>query len=245
MIDRTARNELVTALEAYMNDEIQAFELDDCLCKISSDSRDPAVKLVSETLWGFYDDLKDHKIVVNKAGWNFFYRLILLLRSDTETLVKRTVIWTVTQLVALFFLCLQILFAAGVILSTSDVSLLLNVWLVGGLMSLAIFLFRGKLCRDKDHNLHVKYETYPFNSVIEIIQAARSVPDFHKKKFRPELENRKIRSKKYDRAMYLPLFIMIPFGIMGWIIISPLILFKQIFPIFAQRIDQRVLHDDL
>jgi hypothetical protein len=82
MIDCAARNEVIAAFEAYLDDTITAFEFDDRLQEI--DSEDRTVNEVVRAAWFHYDDCVDHKVHLSKQEWDYFQRLLLILRSDAE-----------------------------------------------------------------------------------------------------------------------------------------------------------------
>ena len=39
---------------------------------------------VVDALWCHYDDCTDHKVVLSKPAWDYFHRLMLLVKSDAE-----------------------------------------------------------------------------------------------------------------------------------------------------------------
>jgi hypothetical protein len=82
MIDRAARDKVIATFEAYLDDRITAFEFDDRLQDI--DSEDRTVNEVVHAAWFHYDDCKDHKVHLSKPEWDYFQRLLLILRSDAE-----------------------------------------------------------------------------------------------------------------------------------------------------------------
>ena len=58
MVDRAARDKVISAFEAYLDDQITAFEFDDRLQEIASE--DLTVNEVIHAAWFHYDDCKDH-----------------------------------------------------------------------------------------------------------------------------------------------------------------------------------------
>lgn len=82
MIDRTARNQLISTIELYMNETLSAFQFDDGMGKINT--KDATVNWVIHELWYFYDDVTDHYIIADAKLWNSLHRLILYLKSDCE-----------------------------------------------------------------------------------------------------------------------------------------------------------------
>jgi hypothetical protein len=77
------------------------------------------------------------------------------------------------------------------------------------------------------------YEVFPFDSVPSLFRAAKSVPDFHKRPFPPELAQRRIRNALWDMEIHLPRPIELFFGFIGWTILLPLVLLGQLFPIYT------------
>ena len=77
------RDALATVVRQFLDGEIGSFKFDDILDDYR-DSRDSAVRFVSLALWYHYDDLEDHKVVASKEEWDFFQRLLLILRSDAD-----------------------------------------------------------------------------------------------------------------------------------------------------------------
>jgi hypothetical protein len=59
-------------------------------------TKDETVKHVADLLWYHYDDLEDHKVVASKAEWDFFQRLLLILKSDAD-LVEISTIAAITR----------------------------------------------------------------------------------------------------------------------------------------------------
>ena len=232
MIDRNARDKMIEAIEAYMDEKIGAFEFDDQIMEISCGCKDVAVQRSVNVLWFFYDDLVDHKITATKESWNLFHRILLLMKSDADMCVSRQVIWSITQVIALICL-LAIPIAAVCSGGTWPYPL---CWFCAGVLSYAMSRYRGKIGIDFAREYKEHYDSYPFQTWWEIFQAAKSVPNFHKKKLRQEIFARKIRTRGssvlINIASFLPLvFLWIPLIAIGWIIISPMILLAQIFPV--------------
>jgi hypothetical protein len=82
MTDRTARDEVMTAFVEFLDDRITAFDFDERLGSIQS--RDRTVNEVIGAAWSHYDDCTDHNVILTKAEWDYFQRLMLILRSDAE-----------------------------------------------------------------------------------------------------------------------------------------------------------------
>src|SRR5512141_1226431 len=101
MLSRFDRDALAEAINRYLREEITAFALNEAVSGIGAKSKDETVKQVVAMLWYHYDDVDDHKVVATKGEWDFFQRLLLVLKSDAdivaETGERR---WTARQAVA-------------------------------------------------------------------------------------------------------------------------------------------------
>jgi hypothetical protein len=129
---------LVEVVNRYLGEEITAFALDEALFDIRTRTKDETVKQVSRLLWYHYDDIHDHKVVASKEQWDYFQRLLLVLKSDAEIVKetgKRT--WTARQTVAAACLGLVVIaiaksgFGYHLLLATVPlgfVSMLLAYW---------------------------------------------------------------------------------------------------------------------
>ena len=82
MIDRTAREKVIEAIDRFLNDQTDNFEFDEQIWNI--DSEDDTVAYAVQVLWFHYDDCTIHKAVLNKTEWDFIQRIKLLLMSDAE-----------------------------------------------------------------------------------------------------------------------------------------------------------------
>ena len=98
MIDRSARDQVISAFEAYLDDQITAFEFDERLQEIESGDR--TVNEVIRAAWFHYDDCTDHKVHLSKPEWDYFQRLLLILASDAELSWSHSSRWSGDHLVA-------------------------------------------------------------------------------------------------------------------------------------------------
>ncbi len=89
MFSRYDRDALAEVINRYLTDDLSAFKFDEALADISARTKDQTVQHVAGLLWYHYDDLEDHKGVASKVEWDFFQRLLLLLKSDAD-LVEET-----------------------------------------------------------------------------------------------------------------------------------------------------------
>ena len=82
--DRECRNRLIDCINRYLTDSITSFQFDDELDAISASTHDSTVRLIASDLWNFYDDCKDHSVVLDKKSWDYIQRLLLVLESENE-----------------------------------------------------------------------------------------------------------------------------------------------------------------
>lgn len=215
MVDRENRDRLVNAISDYLDERITAFEFDDQLTETHS-SKDEVVIYTARNLWLFYDDLKDHKVVLAKEGWGFFQRFSLLLQSDAcfETTRKRK--YSLRQLVAAFSLLLFAMICIRLGLGYQTLAVVIPF----GIISIMLSRWKGKTSKN---TTEPDFTLYPFFSITEILRTRRTVPGFVKRPYPPHLKTRKIRSW----AMSL----IAPFNAYaGWLLFSPIVLFFQMFP---------------
>jgi len=112
MVDRKARAELVSTIDAFLSRKIKAFEFDDRQTRIAAATKDKTVRHASTRVWFYYDDLINHEVNLSKEQWDYFQRLRLLLQSQAEWCeVKGKWRWGLPQILAwcsLFFLSIVI-----------------------------------------------------------------------------------------------------------------------------------------
>jgi hypothetical protein len=91
MFSRYDREALVEVINRYLSDELTAFKLDDALSDIAARTKDETVNHVADLFWYHYDDVEDHKVVASKEQWDFFQRLLLILKKmeSREPLISR------------------------------------------------------------------------------------------------------------------------------------------------------------
>ena len=214
MIDRSARDQVISAFEAYLDDQITAFEFDDRLQEIESE--EPTVNEVIRAAWFHYDDCKDHKVHLSKPEWDYFQRLLLILGSDAELSSSHSSRWSWDHLIAWLALIafVGIAFVVGW-------GWHLILWAVPfGIVSILISIYR--------HRREPEFEPrdaacIPFESLSQIRWLRGQFPGFQKRKYRVDVGARKIRSEaeeSFNRA----------FSYCYWLIFSPLVLLFQGFP---------------
>lgn len=212
-IDREARDRMAYVAEQYLNEEITAFEFDDALELISSDTEDKTVHEIRLAFWGAYDDLTDHKVVASKESWDFFQRLLLILKSNARIEMSKRRRWTVRQSIAISLLSL---FLAVVVYT--DFGVLAYIVYIGvGVVSLGLAYWRGRLPEPGA-------AMEPFSSLMEIVKVRKSVPSFLKQSYPGHLKNRSLRSGWEVILLWWPIY-----GTL-WFIVGPLMLLVQSFP---------------
>src|SRR4051812_27167195 len=76
MLDRPARAELIRTISEYLGDGMTAIAFDERINEIADETEDKTVRDVVSALWFYYDDCRDHPVVLTKEEWNYFQRLI-------------------------------------------------------------------------------------------------------------------------------------------------------------------------
>ena len=216
MVDRTARDRLALAIEDFLGEKIGAFEFDDRINEAADDTVDETLWDVAKLLWLHYDDYKDHTAALSRAEWDYFQRLLLLLRSESSLQSDRRVRWTGRQAVALAAI---LAFAAGAFRLGFAWHLLL-VTIPLGVVSMALRLWPGREPRTHDTEF---VRLTPYSSVSELLAVHRTIPGFRKRRYPVAMEARRIRGPITNVLM------MIPFGAL-WLIFSPVVLFFQTLP---------------
>jgi hypothetical protein len=219
MVDRVARDRVIETFEDFLDDKITAFEFDDRLHEIDSD--DQTVQEVIHAAWFHYDDCTDHQVCLSKVGWDFFQRLLLILRSDAEVLHSQAKRWSWDHVLA--WTTLAVL--AGAVMTKGWSGDLLPLGVLSAIVSLLISFYRR---RQEVGLTPGEIACLPFDSSSQIRSLHRETPGFQKRRYRKEIEGRTIRSEE-EAA----------FNGMIWyasaIILSPLILLLQGFPSTVER----------
>ncbi len=246
-VDRPARDAMIAAMNAYMNEEIGTFEFDDRLDAIQT--KDAAVNDAISIVWYYYDDCTDHPICVNHDTWNLFWRMILLLRSDVEMIQTRQKRWSITQilagvvLIAFFATWYPFPFSAlGNGLAGYAPYL---CWTGIGLVTWYIRRYRLRRFPSEETQRMRTSSCYPFHSTHEIFRILKSIPSaqtaqsnesksttkrFQKKKYPPHLD-RPIQRGWLDKISVMSGHVLwIPLIAVGWTLVSPLVLIRQCFP---------------
>jgi hypothetical protein len=218
MVDRVARDRVIAAFEDFLDEKITAFELDGRLQEV--DSADQTVKEVIHVAWFHYDDCTDHKVCLSKVGWDFFQRLLLILRSGAELSCSKTKRWSWDHVLAWAMLAVL----AGAVMTKGWSGDLLPLGVLSAIVSLFVSFYRR---RQKVGLTPREIACLPFDSPSQIRLLHRETPGFQKRRYRKEIEGRTIRSEEeetFNRVIWYA----------SAIVLSPLILLFQGFPSTAE-----------
>lgn len=217
MFSRYDRDALAEVINRYLTDGLTSFKFDDALSEIAAKTKDETVKRVANLLWYHYDDIKDHKVVASKEEWDFFQRLLLVLKSD-EAIVSETGkrIWTARQAVAL--VCLLVF--AVVVVKTGWGSHLYLATIPLGCVSVLLKLWNSSL---EEAQLRQQTPLVPFGSVAEMRSVRRKVQGFVKSHYPTQLGTRRVRGR-VDEAFNWLHFVVV------WLLFSPVALLIQALP---------------
>lgn len=214
MIDRPARDEAIAAFEEFLDDRITAFDFDERLGNIQS--QDQTVNEVIGAAWYHYDDCTDHNVILTKAEWDYFQRLILILRSDAELSSTDERRWSWDHALAWTALLAFVAISCGVGWGWHLFALAIPF----GILSLLISNYR----RSREHVPGTRQiALMPFGSYSDIRRLRSALPTFQKRAYRREIGERAIRSKA-EQSFNLAL------SRCHWILLGPLVLFFQGFP---------------
>ncbi len=213
-VDREQRDGLVEIIERFLNEESTAFEFDEALDDYRG-SDDATVKYVAEAVWYHYDDCEDHLVTMSKPEWDYFQRLLLLLKSEGEIVTDSKRNWSWTQLAAvaslLVFLWFIWQFGWGYHLLAFSIPL--------GIVSITITFVRQKSQTRGPYD----YILSPFPTFSDLSATYRSVVSFSKKRYPGKLVDRKIRSRVAEFGVPLQFYA-------SWLMLAPIPLFFQAFP---------------
>lgn len=218
MVDRDARDKMIAATRSFMDSEIGSFRFDKILYEIRESTSDETVKDVAELLWGHYDDLKDHEIVVSKEEWDYLNRLLLLLESDATlkfTESSSPLCWRnfVAGASLACFLVLAYRSGFGTHLFTKAIPFGLISMLLG---------FLGSRAEARDP-IAAKVNVVPFASIGNLLAIRRRVPEFSRHRYPQDMKTRMLRSLIAGFMMYIPAAVL-------WLIFSPIVLLHQTSP---------------
>jgi hypothetical protein len=218
MVDRESRARLVKVIRSYMAEEMTAFQFDDVRTEICSATSDKTVKNIGKTLWFYYDDCKDHKIVASKEVWDLLNRLLLLLESDGELETTKTWReWHPTQCVAALSVFLFVIIAFKVGFGEQ----LLAYALPFGPLSMLIAWHNAQQRRKTTNPIECALT--PFPTMGSLFAVRRLVGGFKKVYYPKSIASRRIRDPIIDNLMWIP-------RSLAWCMFSPVALFFQALP---------------
>jgi len=228
MVDRENRDKVISALRAYMDDKITAFEFDDKLCSISS--QDETLKVQIDLLWYCYDDCTDHKIVAGKSEWDVFNRILLLLESDVELKEEKSEHWGYFQPLALLCFVCNALVIGLFMNNRCSLEFLFMTTLVLWCVSMPLSWWRNKA----QNELFDSWDQaiVPFPDYRSLAATRRKHPAFSRRKYPVALRGRKIRPSDIN----LPDWFSAPFVWIARFCYLPFFFIKLAFPLFSQKI---------
>ena len=222
MVDRDARNQLIETIEAFLDDRIKSFDLEERIFDLESD--DPTVNEVIFIVYHFYSDFADHNVRLSKPQWDYLQRLLLVLKSDAKVRSKKVKRWSWDSAVA--WGALSVSAALALMLGWGYQLILLLI----PLTLLSLFIMKARDRRWKAVQEAWKPDELacqPFESSAQIRRILGKVPGFRKRRYRAEIEERMM--EPLNEPPQLPTWIGWPLAIFGYCLISPLVLFFQGF----------------
>ena len=222
MFSRYDRDSLAEVIHRYLNEELAAFKFDELLSDIAARTKDETVKQVVSLFWYHYDDIDDHKVVASKEEWDYFQRLLLILKSDADIVSESGMRkWTVRQAVATACLAIFVM----VVVKTGFASHLFLATAPLGVISLLLWHWRSRV---EEGRLHEQTAMSPFGALSELLSVRRKVSSFVKTRYPIRLGSRRIRGPVGEAANWLHLAL-------GLLLFSPVALLFQAFPEREQR----------
>ena len=104
MVDRDNRDKLIIEIKNFLNEKIDSFEFDENIFEIQANTEDKTINYVVKVLWHYYDDLKAHKVAIEKERWDIIQRFVLILKSNQEIIEKKEKKYTIRQALSLSLL---------------------------------------------------------------------------------------------------------------------------------------------
>jgi len=206
---------LADALDAFLDDRIGSAELDQIVQRHSAPTDDATVATIGTAIWFLYDDFKDHRVALDRNSWDWAQRLLLVLRSGATVEHVRTN-WTWSK-------C-QVLPACAGILAL--VLIALTWW---SAVSTVVVIAAGFTSIGFSMHWRAQHEVAglpsvaPFSNFANLMSARRIAHGFRKRRYRPELAHRSIRSKRADFLLMIPSRVI-------WLALGPIVLLAQALP---------------
>lgn len=213
MIDCHARQEVIRAIEAFLDREIMAFEFDDRLQAI--ETPDETIHWVIYELWKHYDDCTDHFECLERRDWKYLQRLKLLLASDHEIQLQKVGYqWGVSSAAFLTLGCVVMTWFYAGPWTAIPLSLLLSSFIAWWI------ILSGNQSSVREA-VDIP-ELYPFHSISELRAVRMEIPSFRRMVF----PNRtRVKTRFLRRALAVVL----------WIFHSPVILVMLVMQSFLHR----------
>ncbi len=217
MCNRYDRDALAEVINRYLTDDLTSFKFNDALSDIAARTKDQTVKYVVDLLFDCYDDFEDHRVVASKDEWDFFQRLLLILKSDADLVAETGKhVWTARQTVAA--LCLAVF--AVVVAKTGWGYHLFWATVPLGCVSVFLNLWQSSL---EEAQFRKKSSLIPFGSLSELRSLRRKVRGFVKSTYPVRHGPRQTRGP--IRGAFNELYFV---GM--WLLFSPLTLLVQTLP---------------
>jgi hypothetical protein len=175
-IDRESRDALIEAINAYLDEEIMGFKFDETIDAIRDGTDDKTVHHVVFSLWMFSDDFNDHHVNLNREGWDYLQRLLLLLNSDACIVKESSRTWCETQCLAAKCILLFTYFAAKLGIGLH----LLAIAVPFGITSMWINRRRS---RRIEASVVKPWRLDPFESFATLSAVRETVPTFKKRRY--------------------------------------------------------------
>lgn len=215
-VNREHREQLVHVIDQYLHEELTAFEFDDKIFELRYQTTDETIQHVVDFLWQFYDDCEDHKVVLDRVGWNCWQRLRLLLKSEASLNCTTKRIWSTAQIVAAVALAAFFWLASYAGFGEQ----LMIVAIPFGIVSIILSKWRSRLYRPYDGDVTL----YPFSSVGQLLWVGHSVREFRKEQYPLHVASRRIRSRLGNFGLWLNTY-------SSWLLYSPIALCAQLLPV--------------
>jgi hypothetical protein len=226
-IDRPARERLAAAMRGFLDGELRAFAFDDAIFAIRDDSDDVTVQSVALRLWSHYDDFEDHAAALTREEWDYFQRLLLILESDAHLIETRRRVWSPIQCVAAFGAAATAACVWGVVAEQGWGVAVLAGFFPGYLISVGVFIANRERASQRLAASSADLAPYgriePFGSVSELADVHRATPRFRKRRFPPEVGERRIRERSSEA------FLLVQWAI-GTFLWTPVVLLCQSLP---------------
>lgn len=224
-VDRENRDRLVEVINRFLDDDLTSHAFEEEIEAIDAISDDPTIGAATHSLWHFYDDFLDHKVVASKEEWDYLQRLLLVLKSDAHLKAESRLTWLPQQAFAAPALAL---FALAVLCLGWGWHL---IWVTLPLGIVSILLSRW---RERSRPLPSQrwVALTPFDSVSQLLAIRRGITGFAKRRYPPHLQDRRLRGPGWERQSELSTYAFC-------IAFSPMVLFWQSLP--ERETEERVV----